>query len=518
MLQETAVFLTAEAPLPFEDLFVPLVLQARDRLRQTVDDQSYKLLNVASHASWERYLLTRLTNAAGKAAEWQFQIFKTVQSVFPDSRNTGHGRNDVFYRRYVGDNPEDRLRSLFSEFPELGRLCGTLVSNWIAVVDEFLSHLRADQPRFTAHFHTEACQPPVVKLEAGLGDPHRDGRCVARIVFEGGFRVIYKPRPLSPEARFSDLLREINCLDTPHAHRVPRCWDRGEYGWMESIETGPCHTLDEVQAFYWRAGALLGLIYLARGVDCHRGNLVAAGPYPVLIDLETLWHPQMCDARSPTVPVDSVLRTGFLPRSERRADAFYQWSSLAWIEYANRPVVIWNNVNQDRMTLEVEIRDARNRSHLPIFEGNIHLATGYASEVEAGFRWTGDALLGNEFGRKILRQSLLDLTKSRRRLVVRPTILYQAILQRLTAPNALRGSQNLVDHLSRYGFGNESAFSNKEMCALAQLDIPYFEQPNFSAEPLDEDGLLPTMERYLAQTSTIKWSLREVALSGRATN
>ena len=199
----------------------------------------------------------------------------------------------------------NRLEKLFGEFPVLARVCDTLIKNWLVAVAEFLGRLEADRNALSTHFTAGRYAGQVSTLRAGLSDPHRSGRCVVKMRFASGDQLIYKPRSLAPEAHFSGLLDQLNRTGISHLLLAARCWDRGEYGWMENLEQRPCAAQADVHAYYWRAGVLLGLVYLARGVDFHRENLIAAGEFPVLIDLEALLHPQKPGGNHPGTLFDS---------------------------------------------------------------------------------------------------------------------------------------------------------------------------------------------------------------------
>ncbi len=511
MAAHTLGFLDAQDPLPFEDLFLPLVSQAREQLRERVHPESHCSLSPEAHSRWERYLLTRLTNAGAHAAQWQFEVFKTVQMAFPGNRRKTHLHSAAQYRGFVGEKEGARLHQLFDEFPVLRKLCSVLQANWVAASAEFLQRLQDDQTEFSSHFAGNAFILPATKLDVGIGDPHRGGRCVVRLHFKNGRSLIYKPRSLAPEAHFSVLLGACDALDIPHRLRAPRCWDRGEYGWMENIEAMSCQSRAQIRAFYWRAGALVGLIYLARGVDCHRGNLIAAGEFPVLIDLETLWHLQMPDFDAPIVPMDSVLRTGFLPRGQRRLDALYQWSGLSWIEYAKRPTAVWDRINQDNMSVATQIRDSRAHGHLPVLDEKSCLAPEFTEDVTAGFKWVGDNLLGSERARATFARWLGVLVNCPRRLILRPTLVYAVALQRVTAPASMRHDQPIAARLEGIEPGRGLNFNECEMCALAQLDIPYFAQTTTCEKLLKGTSSIPTKDSYLAQIPTIERALRGYA-------
>ena len=65
------------------------------------------------------------------------------------------------------------------------------------------------------------------------------------------------------------------------------------YGWAEFISQSPCDSVAEVQRYWYQAGALLCLAYILNTRDLLVDNLVACGPDPVPIDLETFFQPEM---------------------------------------------------------------------------------------------------------------------------------------------------------------------------------------------------------------------------------
>ena len=56
-----------------------------------------------------------------------------------------------------------------------------------------------------------------------------------------------------------------------------------------------------MRRFYHRQGALLALLYVLDGTDMHYENLIAVGEQPVLVDVETLFHPSHAPAGASAV-------------------------------------------------------------------------------------------------------------------------------------------------------------------------------------------------------------------------
>ncbi|MGL5867323.1 MAG: DUF4135 domain-containing protein [Dermatophilaceae bacterium] len=134
-------------------------------------------------------------------------------------------------------------------------------------------------------------QVAVTRIEHLGGDAHRHGRMVAAVHLADGSRVIYKPRGLSPEVLVRDCFGILaNDLDPVLAQCAPLSLDRGTHGWQ--AEVGPAPAPDEPAAaqFYRRLGSASALLTALGTTDMHHENVVAAGRYPVLLDLETALH------------------------------------------------------------------------------------------------------------------------------------------------------------------------------------------------------------------------------------
>ena len=159
----------------------------------------------------------------------------------------------------------------------------------------------------------------LIALKLGQGDPHAGGKTVARISLEGG-QVMYKPRSLRIDLALETFLE--NTLPGVERIRVPKVIDRGDYGWVEYVTHRYCDNELELQAFYTRLGHWLAVLRLVGGTDIHLENLIAVGPVPVVIDVESLFAP-VPEIRSSkyghahdlaeSIIRSSVLRTGIVP-------------------------------------------------------------------------------------------------------------------------------------------------------------------------------------------------------------
>ena len=111
--------------------------------------------------------------------------------------------------------------------------------------------------------------------------------------FASGLKVVYKPRRLAVDVHFQRLLDWLNERGARPRFRMLAVLDRGAYGWMEFVRATGCHSQGEVRRFYERQGGYLAILYALEATDFHYENLIADGEHPVLLDLETLFHPRI---------------------------------------------------------------------------------------------------------------------------------------------------------------------------------------------------------------------------------
>src|SRR6185503_6664785 len=111
--------------------------------------------------------------------------------------------------------------------------------------------------------------------------------------FSSGDRIVYKPRNVGIEAKWNEFLHWLRVVGSPVDFRTYRVIDRGDYGWAECVQYAACKNDSEARQYFVRAGALLCVVHLLYGIDCHADNLISAGEYPVLIDVETVLSPQI---------------------------------------------------------------------------------------------------------------------------------------------------------------------------------------------------------------------------------
>ncbi|HEX5870483.1 MAG TPA: type 2 lanthipeptide synthetase LanM, partial [Longimicrobium sp.] len=429
-----------------------------------------------------RALLQRLFTVAHGVLLDQFNLFRhprlsALDRLFQSA--TGQVRRDV-YGAFVDGLAAGGWRALLLEHPVLARLMATLWRQWIEATVEMVGRLDADAAvladRFGAH-------GPVEAVSTGLSDAHRGGRSVSILTFASGAKAVYKPRDLAAERVWTQLLAAFDDIAPAGGLRPARVLDGGGYGWMEFVAAAPCATPEEADAYHERLGILLALTYALGTNDCHYENVVAAGAFPVLVDLETLLHP-VIDPRLPGAPSrvrldESVLRTGFLPYWMGADDGrAFDVSGLGAVDAqpSRRPVPEWRRPNTDVMELAMGHSERPAGPNAPTLRGEPLYPEHFQDAIARGFRTGYRAAAARLPGLLPLLQPL------RVRMVIRPTYAYYLALQAAATPDALRDGvlrSIRLDGLVADHLGSAAPPANwpalaAERAALEVQDAPHF--------------------------------------------
>ena len=359
----------------------------------------------------------------------------------------------------AGETPQARYRgfvrrlrepaaveALFAEYPLLGRLLAEHVRRQTAVHVEFLHRLTADWADIRKLL--SAADPGLLStVEANLGDRHRGGRAVLVAGFSGGLRVVYKPKSLAVDVHFQQLLEWLGTA-VPGLHlRTLAVLDRGAYGWTEFCARTACDTKDEVARFYRRLGAHLALMYGLGGTDMHYENLIAAGEHPVVVDLESLFQPNMAVQSAiplggPTASLDSVLRVGLLPqRSWGHTGApGLDLSGLGYQEdqLSPRASQYWAETGTDRMRSDRKRMATQGGHNRPTLRDGEVDVLDYADDLVDGFRDTYRGLLAHRADLLAPDGPLARFAADEIRVIVRPTHIYSLLLRESFHPDLLR--------------------------------------------------------------------------------
>jgi type 2 lantibiotic biosynthesis protein LanM len=479
-------------PLPFEELLLPFVVYARQRLIQS-SPRGITLLAPEALISLERWLLTQLCRQAEQCFYIDFYRFR--DQWIPDQHDWQELiEEDTIYQAFVQCTQGESLLPFFQNYSVLARLLVLLVEQWVEICQEFLQRLTLDRPSLAQHFGGDQELGPVMEIIPGHSDRHCRGRTVWLLIFGSGLRLVYKPHCLKVEEAFFSWLASINQAGFPLPLRVLRVLSRDGYGWVEYVEHFVCQSVQEVQRYYQRAGALLCLLYILGITDIHSENLIANGEQPVVVDVEVYDLPHRLRDSAQLVSSDglagekqsdehTVLSAGLLPGKEGQLDDDRQ-IELCALGMKRKMVLLsqWRHINTDAMVLSQVTSDPQGDANAVILDGVIMQVSDFSEEIISGFRDMYRFLLAQR--EELLTQggSLSHFVGCPTRFIPRFTSSYMRLLERLKHPRFLcDGADRWVELcILQKPLLQESRpsvcwkISEAEMHSLEQFDVPFF--------------------------------------------
>ncbi|MEM9291055.1 MAG: type 2 lanthipeptide synthetase LanM family protein [Acidobacteriota bacterium] len=416
-----------------------------------------------------------------------------------------------------GETPQERFYSftgrlgdrkaaleILARYPVLTRIIVQCIRSSVDFSTEFLRRYARDWRQIAADFDLQ--RPPLgLEPEAsagggenllwearpGAGDSHRDGRSVILMTFSSGARLVYKPRPLGGEKAFNDLLHWVNQRGFEPAYRVLKVVHRGDYGWEEFVAPFPCEDGQQVQRFYRRQGGYLALLYLLEANDIHFENLIAAGEHPVLIDLETLFHPaaDLLGGEQPTLPAGnslyrSVQHIGLLPHRMWGTEEIQEGVDLSGLGAGSGQVtaqrfLTLKDAGTDSMRFVREQAEIPDADHSPQLAGSRVQVDDYLPELSSGFDDLYRLIHAHRHDLASASGPLAAFHRAECRIIFRPTVFYNELLGESLHPDVTQDA--LERELYLESLWAEARLRPQlkplipsELADLRRIDIPLF--------------------------------------------
>jgi type 2 lantibiotic biosynthesis protein LanM len=385
--------------------------------------------------------------------------------------------------------------------PMLIRAVDRLCDQAVAMTVELWQRLELNRGELSPNL-LEAPNAKLTGAHFALSDPHAGGRTVVRLEFEGDRSLIYKPKPMEPDARFADFVAWLNDRGLRWPLRAAHVLDRGAYGFAEHIAHTPCDSDADVERFFWRQGALVAVFRLLGVVDIHNENIVAHGSHPVPVDLECMLH---AASRVPSASViqrsvtlsdrESVLQSALLPTYFAEGDGYIEVGGLGGRPGQSYPKAhpAWQSIGTDTMHVGEAMRQVPTQENLVTHKGEVVDALGHVDAIVAGFEETYNTLMTN--GRDLAHSGgpLAAFADVRVRRLIRPTWHYAAMLRDSTHPDFLRSGPErdlCFERLWRGVTSIGTAVIESERRQLLQGDVPLFRGRAGGRELYDERGEL----------------------------
>lgn len=423
----------------------------------------------------------------------------TLHRIFADCKSQGTA---LTYAEFVEQLfTGNTYRSVLTDYPVLSRLCAQAILDWHENVTELLRRFDRDRLGISARFFDGVDTGTITGAIAGVSDRHRGGRTVILLSLSNGQRLVYKPRPVTGERVFEQLVDRINASGPSPGLRCARVLARHGYGWQQYIETVDCDSEQQVRTYYRRLGMLIALSHALRCNDLHNENVIANGPYPVLIDMETIGQPVPMseESDSPARSRYSVRSIGILPDRKITLDGkSIDVSVLGGFGpyQAEYQLPTWSESNTDTMRLTFASPDVPASRCLPMLDGKLAEPWGFEDELVSGFMRMGKWIIQERTGAMAPELISSLLRRHSTRVIIRPTQLYSLALYRSMHPEFLSSGVEFgvqLDVFSRPWTASSErpsiwALRASETADLERADIPHFTIPCSSRWMRTADG------------------------------
>jgi len=374
---------------------------------------------------------------------------------------------------------DNEVRLYFTDnFPLLFDLVDNEIKQWISICNEVISNLIKDISEINNIIFKGKNPGKIIDINFSAGDRHNNGKTVSIIKFENNSILVYIPERRELHIYFKSICQWVDNYNNLGFY-TPEYLIKNNYTWLEYIENKPCISSDQIRIFYKRSGVLLALLYLLDATDFHAENIIANGEYPVLIDLETFFHPFMPYESECNIGINnSVLKTGLLPNiySASSNIDYSGFSSINEFKEVNSTIKYELDANGDiKFSRKKDFLESA--KNIPFTENKKYpLSCKYKDDLIEGFEKTYNAILDNK---KEFVSQLNKLKNEKIRVLFRHTSTYSYLLKESSHPDILRNHLNMDEFLKNLDlilndYPECRQITEKEKHDLILRNIPYF--------------------------------------------
>ncbi|MES1053476.1 type 2 lantipeptide synthetase LanM [Bacillus thuringiensis] len=400
-----------------------------------------------------------------------------------------------------GDTEEQKLRhyndtllqdpkyvvAFFEKYPCLLRILSNEMRKHKKYIVELLKRYQEDRDEISRCLFNNIGFQKIKHIDIGMGDSHCDGRTTAILHLEVG-KLLYKPRNSTPESMYTALMQDWNRNLDSEAYKIktPNGILKKNYSWIEHIEYQTCTNQEDVHNFYKRMGVQMAFLYAFNGIDFHYENIIAHKGFPVLVDVECLFHipPATTYTQNSLKDVqvkiqheisNSVYSLGVLPvsRGENHVDNSGLGKTDKMQSVGKVP-----RLKTDTMKIEREyVQYAGSEQHRPRLDGKVVSVYEYTEDVMHGFEI---AYAYIQHHKKVILH-IMDNYKDTLmvRYLPKSTRTYGSILNVSVHPRFLHNSLDRELFMAKHcEVGNKppvhDVLGKSEFMDLMNGDIPYF--------------------------------------------
>ena len=384
------------------------------------------------------------------------------------------------------------LKNIYDEYYVLTKLMFVRTNKYFDFIIDILKKVKKDSEILSKELNGGNSIGKVKKVLTDMGDTHKGGKTVVVLEFSSGVKVVYKPHSLGLEMGFFKFIQWINdnniekMLDFKNIF----IYSGEDYGWMEFVEYKPCNSVLEVKNYYKRIGHFLAVLFLLNGKDFHHENIIANGEYPVLIDLESIFHAYLQIYNkyisSSTLIAhemlgDSVYSIGLLPQRITKTvgneEVSVEISGTGAEEDQISPFqsyVVKNNFKDD-IRLEKEFGRILAQKNTTKINEDVQKSDDYVNDIKEGFVIITNWIINNK---EIIINKIKEIFVGKEsRYIIRPTYVYSQLLRTSFHPDFLREDIHRKILLHRIGINADKRIKRLVVSEYEDMllgDIPLF--------------------------------------------
>lgn len=474
------------------NMFYPLFSYKRDKVKLLVEIVNNSYIFCDTNRIFESLIeeiCLRLREISIRTFITEINVEKT------EKRLNGNDKKE----RYI-DYTDRRWRTksyvekFYTEYKELLDVQIKVFDNTIYAIIEMIERVQVNYSELMNKFLKEERNVCIKDMQLGMGDSHCGGRTVASITFTNGKKIIYKPRNLGAETGFLHYSKAMNqgmSLNESALYEM-ELLDFGEYGFIEFISQQECEDEQELERYYYRSGILMAMLYSLNAKDIHHENLIAHGEYPVMIDLEALFHSKLehrnieNEKTAYEVAIDSidnsVYSIGLLPMKlvnpYDKENGSVDISGFGGEEQQISPfkILMIQDKDTDEIRLEKSIYMIEPQKNVAKYRGMVANATDFREFIMKGFEDAYHYIMKNKIE---LIESMKEWFGSvNTRIIYRPTYLYTKLMFTSTHPDFMREKAHRYVLLHRMAYKvkkEEQQIVASEIRDMMMWDVPFFE-------------------------------------------
>lgn len=420
--------------------------------------------------------------------------FQTIiaEIYYAKQENILQGDSSVDRGKYYNEvllRDNEYRKGIYKNYPELVRILDIKVKNSIEFIIKIIKDTEQEIHKIENSLNNGKSLGKIKDINMGEGDTHNNGKSVSKLVFSTGKVIMYKPRNLYMEEKYSDFLQWLNnvAIDNNRYKLIAaKSYSIKDAGWMEFIEHQECKNEGELTRFYYRVGMLLCILYTTNAVDIHHENLIAQGDMPVLVDLETFIHPDLSvDEVEPAAVLalkelrNSVTQNILLPTQiiNEKNNKVFDLGGLSGTQEQESPFAtkFIENYGTDEVRIKMMYATIEAKDNNPSIKGESIDSKCYREDIIDGFKdmYKWIVLNKNVYIKKI--NGLFSDAPVR--IVYRPTNVYSNVLYSSYHPDLLTNNVDRMVFLHRLAKKTDDKSFKINLLEIRDMlrgDIPYF--------------------------------------------